>query len=217
MFNTLKNPNTSKQKRADIFSSLLKEIEKRASYGHYNGGKLLYLSGLVNSIAESMNDPSASEYVLGSYFQMFEIEYKKFMYIFKLEGNDTYLKNVVRSHLNKKEYQIAEKEIENFPYYITLTFDDKMEYTPNTFPVESYINFIYYPNIHYYINLNRYNALDNSDVQGVITGLSYSYYAVNPEMFSDTLAVLAVPSQDLFYDFEMLKKHTKTTEILSNM
>lgn len=205
MFNTLKNPLVPNQEKITILSSLTKEINQRVSYGNCSGGKLHFLSGLINAIVDVMNDSEASPLQLESYFKTLEIEYKKFMYIFILEGSDTYIKNTVHAHLHKQEYQVAEKLIDNFPYYITLTFNDDLNYSSNNIPVESYINHIYHANIHYQINMKRYHELSDTNAVGVVTGLSYTYYAINPDMLSDKVAMLATPSQDLFYDFEMLK------------
>lgn len=205
MFNKLRDKNISDKEKMTVLNKLMKEVDARASYGYYRNAKLQYVISLIKAIIDTVNSPNPSRVQLESYYKKLETEYKKYLYVFILEGRDGYAKDIVRSHLEKQEYMIADDKVDGFPYYITLSFGDELSYSKNNIPVESYIDCVYLKNIHYRINMKRYAQLADSDVKGIMTGLSYVYYAVKPELLTDKIAMLATTSQDLFYDYEMLK------------
>lgn len=208
VFNKLKDESVSEQEKLKLLIGMVRIVNERATYGYYRDSKLQYLLGLLRAIIKAIQSGEATNVQLAAYFRKLEIEYKKFMYIFKLEGENSYIKNVVKEHLGKKEYVVDEYPSETFPYFVTLNFSgvENLEYSDDKIPVKSYLEKVYLKNVHYRINMKRYNEVSQAKVKAVITGLSYTYYAVNADMLTDKTLMLATPSQDIFYDFEMLKK-----------
>lgn len=206
MFNRLYSDNVSQAEKLHILNDLLQEAQKRASYGNFNQTKFQYLLGLIYAIIEALNSSDATVSQLEAFYRKLEITYKKFLYIFVLTGEENYLYGMVKNHLLRQEYMIAEQRVEGFPYFVELNFDKGLECSSDVFPVTGYVDSVYMENIHYRINKTRYNEQTDKKVRGVVTGLSYTYYAIKTDLMTDEVAMLATPSQDLFYDFEMLKK-----------
>lgn len=48
-------------------------------------------------------------------------------------------------------------------------------------------------------------AINSDDIETIITGLSYAKYAVNPELLKYKAVNCALPKQDLYYDFNIVK------------
>lgn len=205
MFETLYDKKALVTDKLKILSEALKKIDERALCGFYYGGKVMYLKGVVNAIIDALNAPESTDEVIEFYFRQFELEFKKFYYVFKLEGGSPVNLSIITDYLSLKGYRIADETMMDSPYCITIRCDDEFVCADKEIPVFGYINKMYLPNIHVSWCMKQYEEMRNQPVKALYTGLSYTYYAIDKQFLRDVSLKLAIPSQDLFYDFEMLK------------
>lgn len=207
IFNELKNKELSIPERIQRLPAIMNLIITRTSDGHCNPKVQIHLESIIKAICEYVESDNSDDAILDSYIEILESEFKKYYFIIKIIGGQV-LHNSLVDYLSKSNYQLwssdFEKELDK--YIVIINCNDEMMSDINCINLCNYYSMTYYTNTDFQTNLKNYDNSKNTNIETIITGMSYTYYGIDTKYFSNNTALLATPSQDIYYDIHMLRK-----------